>query len=62
MPFLPPNQQPKALKAMYIIMCTQKYGRLPEKLHLIELAAYANQTILFNMNCNNNNKVEIVLD
>jgi len=30
------------------------YGRLPEKLQLIELAAYANQTKLFSMNCNNN--------
>jgi len=32
----------------------QKYGRLPEKLQLTELAAYANQTKLFSMNCNNN--------
>jgi len=32
-----------------------KYGRLPEKLQLIELAAYANQTKLFNTNCNNYN-------
>ena len=31
-----------------------KYGRLPEKLPLIELAAYANQTKLFSMNCNTN--------
>ena len=31
------------------------YEILPEKLQLIELAAYANQTKLFNMNCNNNN-------
>jgi len=28
---------------------------LPEKLQLIGLAAYANQTKLFNMNYNNNN-------
>ena len=31
------------------------YEILPEELQLIELAAYANQTKLFNMNCNNNN-------
>ena len=27
-------------------------GRLPDKLQLVELAAYANQTKLFSMNCN----------
>ena len=38
------------------------YGRLPEKLQLIELAAYANQTKLFSMNCNNNIIITITND
>ena len=32
----------------------ENYGWLPEKLHVIELAAYANQTKLYNIICNNN--------
>ena len=38
------------------------YGRLPEKLQLIELASYANQTKLFSMNCNNNIIITITND
>jgi len=38
------------------------YGRLPEKLQLIELAAYANQTKLFSMNCSNNIIITITND
>jgi len=42
-------------RAVKIKQCKQKYGRLPEKLQLIESAAYVNQTKLFSMNCNKNN-------